>query len=300
MTAAGIETKKITRQELATLMVGREVIFSLDKKPKEIGEVVLEVKDLGAENDKGLPALQGISFEVRSGEIVGMAGVAGNGQSELAEVLSGMRVCQSGRILLNDVDISNKSPRFRIKQGLGYIPEDRTHVGTAPSLSVTDNVIMKKYRQPPIARGLMIDQTEATSFANDLKNEYDIIVPTVETPVRLLSGGNLQRVILAREISGEPALMIAMQPTRGLDVGAIEGVRRVLLEQSDSGAAILLVSEELEELLTLSDRLFVIYEGQIMGEITIDPESGPSMDIETIGLMMTGTRLEKIQAEGAA
>ena len=300
MTAAGIETKKITRQELATLMVGREVIFSLDKKPKEIGEVVLEVKDLGAENDKGLPALQGISFEVRSGEIVGMAGVAGNGQSELAEVLSGMRVCQSGRILLNDVDISNKSPRFRIKQGLGYIPEDRTHVGTAPSLSVTDNVIMKKYRQPPIARGLMIDQTEATSFANDLKNEYDIIVPTVETPVRLLSGGNLQRVILAREISGEPALMIAMQPTRGLDVGAIEGVRRLLLEQSESGAAILLVSEELEELLTLSDRLFVIYEGQIMGEITIDPESGPSMDIETIGLMMTGTRLEKIQAEGAA
>jgi simple sugar transport system ATP-binding protein len=229
-----------------------------------------------------------------------MAGVAGNGQSEMAEVLSGMRVCQRGRILLNDVDISNKSPRFRIKQGLGYIPEDRTHVGTAPSLSVTDNVIMKKYRQPPIARGLMIDQTEATSFANDLKNEYDIIVPTVETPVRLLSGGNLQRVILAREISGEPALMIAMQPTRGLDVGAIEGVRRLLLEQSDSGAAILLVSEELEELLTLSDRLFVIYEGQIMGEVTIDPESGPSTDIETIGLMMTGTRLEKIQAEGAA
>lgn len=300
MTAAGIETKNITRQELANLMVGREVIFSLDKQIKETGEVVLAVKDLEAENDKGLPALQGISFEVRSGEIVGMAGVAGNGQSELAEVLSGMRACGKGQILLNNVDISNKSTRFGINLGLGYIPEDRTHVGTAPNLSVTDNVIMKMYRQAPIARGWMIDQTEATHFAKDLKDEYDIIVPSVESPVRLLSGGNLQRVILAREISGKPALMIAMQPTRGLDVGAIEGVQRLLLEQRDAGAAILLVSEELEELLTLSDRLFVIYEGQIMGEVTVDPDSGPSTDIETIGLMMTGTRLEQIQAEGAA
>jgi ABC-type uncharacterized transport system ATPase subunit len=300
MTAAGIETKEITRQELATLMVGREVIFSLEKQPKELGDVVLEVEDLEADNDKGLPALQGISFEVRSGEIVGLAGVAGNGQSELAEVLSGMRACTAGLILLNGMDVTKKSTRYGINQGIGYIPEDRTHVGSAPNLSVTDNVIMKKYRQPPIARGLMIDQTEATSFANDLKDAYDIIVPTVDTPVRLLSGGNLQRVILAREISGEPALMIAMQPTRGLDVGAIEGVRRLLLEQRDADAAILLVSEELEELLALSDRLFVIYEGQIMGEVPIDPVKGPSTDIETIGLMMTGTSLVQIQAEGVA
>jgi simple sugar transport system ATP-binding protein len=300
MSAAGIETSKITRQELANLMVGREVIFSLDKQPKAAGKVVLSVIDLEAENDKGLPALQGISFEVSSGEIVGMAGVAGNGQSELAEVLSGMRACSKGKILLNEVDISNKSTRDGIKQGLGYIPEDRTHVGTAPNLSVTDNVIMKKYRQSPIARGWMIDQAEAIQFANELKDDYDIIVPTVETPVRLLSGGNLQRVILAREISGEPALMLAMQPTRGLDVGAIEGVQRLLLEQRDAGAAILLVSEELEELLTLSDRLLVIYEGQIMGEVTIDPQSGPSADIETIGLMMTGTPLEQIETEGVA
>ena len=300
MTAAGIETKEITRQELATLMVGREVIFSLEKQPKELGDVVLEVEDLEADNDKGLPALQGISFEVRSGEIVGLAGVAGNGQSELAEVLSGMRACTAGQILLNGMDVTKKSTRYGINQGIGYIPEDRTHVGSAPNLSVTDNVIMKKYRQSPIARGLMIDQTEATSFANDLKDAYDIIVPTVDTPVRLLSGGNLQRVILAREISGEPALMIAMQPTRGLDVGAIEGVRRLLLEQRDTDAAILLVSEELEELLTLSDRLFVIYEGQIMGEVAIDPVKGPSTDIETIGLMMTGSSLEQIQAEGVA
>ena len=298
-TASGLKTSEITRQELATLMVGREVIFSLSKQFREPGGVVLSVDDVHAENNKGLPALRGISFQVHSGEIVGIAAVAGNGQSELAEVLSGMRECQRGRILLKEVDISNKTTRFGIKLGLGYIPEDRTHVGTAPNLSVTDNVIMKKYRLPPIARGLMIDQTKATRLANDLKDEYDIIVPTVETPVRLLSGGNLQRVILAREISGEPTLMIAMQPTRGLDVGAIEGVRRLLLEQRDAGAALLLVSEELEELLILSDRLFVIYEGQIMGEVTIDPESGPTTDIETIGMMMTGTRLDQVQAEGA-
>ncbi len=300
VTAAGLKTIEISRQELATLMVGREVIFQLDKQPKEPGEVVLNVDQVYAENDKGLPALSGISFQVHAGEILGLAGVAGNGQSELAEVLSGLRDCEKGRIQLRGIEISNQSARYSINRGLGYIPEDRTHVGTAPNLSVTDNVIMKKYRQAPIARGLRIDQTEATRFANQLKDEYDIIVPSVESPVRLLSGGNLQRVILAREISGEPALMIAMQPTRGLDVGAIEGVQRLLLEQRDAGAAILLVSEELEELFSLSDRLLVIYEGQIMGEVVVDPHHGPSMDIETIGLMMTGTRQDQIQMEGAS
>ena len=151
---------------------------------------------------------------------------------------------------------------------------------------------MKSYRRPPIARGWMIDTTEATHFATGLKETYDIMVPSVETPVRLLSGGNLQRVILAREISGKPALMVAMQPTRGLDVGAIEGVHRILLEQREAGAAILLISEELEELLSLSDRVYVIYEGKIMGEMQ-------DSDIDKIGLMMTGTPLDQIQTKGA-
>jgi simple sugar transport system ATP-binding protein len=160
-------------------------------------------------------------------------------------------------------------------------------------LSVTDNVIMKKYRRPPIARGLMVDMNVATDFAEGLKDEYDIIVPTVETPVRLLSGGNLQRVILAREISGEPAFLLAMQPTRGLDVGAIEGVQRLLLAQREAGAALLLVSEELDELLALSDRVCVIYEGELMGEVFDD-------DVDVISQMMTGTHLEEIQTTGAA
>jgi ABC-type uncharacterized transport system ATPase subunit len=167
-------------------------------------------------------------------------------------------------------------------------------VGTSPNLSVTDNVIMKQYRRAPIARNAMLNIPAATRFANRLKEDYDIIVPNVETPVRLLSGGNLQRVILAREISGQPSLLVAVQPTRGLDVGAIEGVHRLLLAQRDAGAATLLISEELEELLSLSDRVFVIYEGRIMGEVQIGltEPSGPL--IEKVGLMMTGTLLEQI------
>jgi simple sugar transport system ATP-binding protein len=181
--------------------------------------------------------------------------------------------------------------RSVIDAGVSHVPEDRTHVGSAPNLSITDNIILKSYRETPIAKGWSIDQIEATGRAEDLREEYDIMAPSVETPARLLSGGNLQRLILAREISSEPALMIAMQPTRGLDVGAIEGVQRLLLAQRENGAAILLVSEELEELRTLSDRIYVIYEGEIMGEVS-------EADSETIGLMMTGTRLEDIEMVG--
>jgi general nucleoside transport system ATP-binding protein len=293
VTAAGIPTQQTSRQELARLMVGRDVVFHLDKKPKEPGEIILSVEDVHAENDKGLPAVRGVSFEVRSGEIVGLAGVAGNGQSELAELISGLRKCTQGCVKLNGEVICNQSALYGIQHGLAYIPEDRTHVGSAPNLSVTDNVIMKNYRKEPIARGWMIDMGTARDFAQELKEAYEIIVPNLETPVRLLSGGNLQRVILAREISGKPAMMIAVQPTRGLDVGAIEGVHRLLLAQRDAGAAILLISEELEELLALSDRTLVIYEGKIMGEVK-------ETEMETIGLMMTGTPLEQIKAQGAS
>jgi ABC-type uncharacterized transport system ATPase subunit len=292
VTAPGFEMGDTTRQELARLMVGRDVVFRLDKKEREPGALVLSAEGIHAENDKGLPALRGVSLTVRAGEIVGVAGVAGNGQRELAQVISGLRACTRGDVKLNGVEIGCLSIRNRIRHGLGYIPEDRTHVGTAPNLSVTDNLIMKKYRRPPIARGWMVDMNAATNFAEKLKDDYDIIVPNVETPVRLLSGGNLQRVILAREISGEPAFLLAMQPTRGLDVGAIEGVHRLLLSQREAGSAVLLVSEELEELLALSDRIYVIYEGEIMGEVH-------NHDVEKIGLMMTGTPLEKIQISGA-
>lgn len=302
VSSAGVKTEGTTKKDLAELMVGREVLFRLEKTAKQAGEKILEIDTISAINDKGLPALNGVSLHIRSGEIVGLAGVAGNGQRELAEVITGTRqptsgcVRMHGRVLVGEgceEPGGAKTIRAVIEAGVSHIPEDRTHVGTAPNLSVTDNAIMKGYRKAPIARGWSIDGPTAKAYAQGLKEAYDIMVPTVETQARLLSGGNLQRLILAREISSEPKIMIAMQPTRGLDVGAIEGVQRLLLEQRENGAAILLVSEELDELFSLSDRIYVIYEGEIMGETTQEIP-------EQIGLMMTGTRLEEIESSGEA
>jgi simple sugar transport system ATP-binding protein len=292
VTDANVLTTETSKQDLARLMVGREVLFNLKKIDQEPGEPVLEVDNLQANNDKDLPALRGVSLSVRAGEIVGLAGVAGNGQAELAEVITGIRPPTSGcvrvhgRVLVGEG--CEESPRQNtvravIETGVSHIPEDRTHVGTAPNLSITDNVIMKGYRQTPIARGWSIDRSHARDHAENLQKDYNILAPDVDTHARLLSGGNLQRLILAREISSQPKLMIAMQPTRGLDVGAIEAVQNLLLGQRTNGAAILLVSEELDELISLSDRIYVIYEGEIMGETR---EGDP----ERIGLMMTGTR----------
>ena len=296
VSAANVPVKGTTKQELANLMVGREVFFDLQKEEQTPGDIVLEVENIKAENDKGLHALKGLSIHVRSGEIVGLAGVAGNGQAELAEVITGLRAPTGGRVIVHGetligegAETKNEAQSVRkiIDARVSHVPEDRTHVGTAPNLSITDNVIMKNYRIPPISKRWSVDKIEARQYAGSLKDSYDIIVPTVETQARLLSGGNLQRLILAREMSSEPDLMIAMQPTRGLDVGAIEGVQRLLLEQRKHGAAILRVSEELEELIALSDRVYAIYEGEIMGELA-------DADAETLGLMMTGTPLSEI------
>ncbi|MBC8507071.1 MAG: ABC transporter ATP-binding protein [Chloroflexi bacterium] len=293
VTSSGVPTADVTRADLARMMVGREVVFRIDKKDVEIGDVVLSVEGLKADNEKGLPALRGVDLNVHAGEIVGLAGVAGNGQSELSETLAGLREALDGKVMVHGEDVTNKSVKSGIRQGISLVPADRTLVGTAPNLSVTDNVIMKNYDQSPIGHGWMVNSTEAGNYATELKDDYDIMVPTIDTSVRLLSGGNLQKVILAREISSDPKLMIAVQPTRGLDVGAIEGVQKLLLEQRESGAAILLISEELEELLSLSDRIYVIYEGEIMGEVL-------DGDIDKIGQMMTGTRLEQIDTQGDA
>jgi len=285
VTASGIKPAETSVADLAHLMVGRTVFLGVDKEPQQPGEVVLSVEGVSAENDKGLPALRNVSFEVRAGEILGIAGVAGNGQRELAEVITGLRKCNSGHVIVRGQEISNQSARIAIEGGVAHIPEDRREMGTAPNLSITDNLILKAYRKPPIARGLAIDHLVAEKHARELKDRYQIIAPSVETAVRFLSGGNLQRVILAREISAGPGLMIAMQPTRGLDVGAIEGVQRLILDLRRSGTAILLVSEELDEILSLSDRVAVLYDGQIVGEIA---GSVCDEDRDRIGLMMTG------------
>jgi simple sugar transport system ATP-binding protein len=248
---------------------------------------VLEIRSVEARNDRDLPALRGISLSARAGEIVGIAGVAGNGQSELAEVITGLREATAGRVLVHDEEITNRPATAAIDHGVAHIPADRTGVGTAPNLSVADNLIMKSYRHPPVGHGWAISSTETRKQAETLVSEYDVKTPDIDTPARLLSGGNLQKLILAREISMQPQAIVAVYPTRGLDVGAIESVHRLLIEGRERGAAILLISEELDELLSLADRIAVIYEGQIMGEVPPDDSR-----IADIGLMMAGTRAE--------
>jgi len=288
VTAEGQPLADLTRSDLARLMVGRDVVFTVEKKPRTPGDVGLNVDNVHADNDKGVPALKGVSLQIRSGEIVGIAGVAGNGQRELAQVIAGLREC-TGSVTINNEEVGNHPPIRAIRSGVSYVPADRNKVGSAPNLSITDNTIMKNYRQQPIGNGWSINFTTARENARNLKDRYAILAPSVETQARKLSGGNLQKVILAREISSQPKMMIAVQPTRGLDVGAIESIQRLLLDQRDEGTAILLVSEELEELLSLSDRIAVIYEGEIMGVISAD-----EADIDQVGLMMTGTRLSEL------
>jgi simple sugar transport system ATP-binding protein len=282
VTAAGVPAAGATRADLSRLMVGREVIESLERTTFQPGPVVLSIREVRAENDKFLPALRGISLDVRSGEILGIAGVAGNGQSELAQVVTGLRPFD-GFIEIDGVPYAGRSAHEAIRLGIAHVPEDRTGVGSAPDLSVSDNLIMKSYRKPPIAHGWAIDVAAARRSASSLKDEYSITAPSIDTEARLLSGGNLQRLILAREIDSKPKLMVAVQPTRGLDVGAIEAVHRLLLDRREAGAATLFISEDLDELLAVTDRIAVIYEGLILG--TFETKDA---DVHQIGLLMTG------------
>jgi len=278
-----LDTQDTTKDGLARLMVGKDVLFQFEKEDQEPGEVVLEVDDLRAANDKGLPALKGISFQVRSGEIVGIAGVAGNGQRELAEAITCLRPVKRGQIKVMGQDITNCAPRQAINAGLSHIPGDRLGRGLAGNLPVSDNLVMKMYRKPPVASGPLVNYQRVNTFSHRLVDNYDIITPSIKTMSRSLSGGNQQKVVLAREIDASSGALVAVNPTRGLDVGATEAVRRELLIQRDQGAAILLISGDLDELLQITDRLLVIYEGEIMG--TVDTERA---DVDQIGLMMAG------------
>ena len=291
VTAERMDLQNFTRESLASLMVGREVIFNLHKCDQAAGPEVLRLEDVSALNNKNLPALRNVDLELHEGEILGIAGVAGNGQSELVETITGLRPC-SGRIWLEGRDIANRPPSFSISQGLAHIPEDRIGVGSAPNLSLTSNIIMKRFDQKPVSQKWQLNYMAADKLAGGLKTEYDIQAPSVQTQARKLSGGNLQKLILARELSSTPRMVVAMQPTRGLDVGAIESVQQLLLNQRAQGTAILLVSEDLDELLSLSDRIAVMYEGQIVGTVCTG-----EFDINQIGLMMTGTPLGDLPAK---
>ncbi|MBN2556183.1 MAG: ABC transporter ATP-binding protein [Anaerolineales bacterium] len=282
---SNVDTKDTSREELARLMVGREVLFRLEKADCKPGEIALEVQGLRADNDKGLPALRDVGFCICRGEILGVAGVAGNGQRELAEVITGLRRLRGGSVVVNGIDITNASPREAINAGVSHIPGDRLGMGLAPNLPVSDNLVMKAYRQPPLAKGMLLNNSQLGSFARRLIELFSIATPGPETPARLLSGGNQQRVVLAREIEASRGVMIAVNPSRGLDVGATESVRKSLLAEREKGAAILLVSEELDELTQLSDRIIVFFEGEVMGVVRADEAVA-----EEIGLMMAGEK----------
>ena len=280
---ATVPAAGMTKPELASLMVGREVLFTLDKEPATPGASRLCLQNVHALDNKGLPALRDLSLTVREGEIVGIAGVAGNGQRELAEVISGMRPTTRGILEVGTDKVTDSPPIVMIEAGIAYVPEDRSATGSAPNLSVAENLVLKSYRKGPIGGRIFMSRRAMRARAQQLIQQYDIATPSGETPSRKLSGGNLQKVILAREISSNPQVIVASYPTRGLDIGATENVRNVLLEQRDRGAAVLLISEDLDEVFALSDRIAVLYEGQIVGEVP-----GAEATRELVGLMMAG------------
>jgi general nucleoside transport system ATP-binding protein len=277
------KTTETNPRDLARLMVGREVLFRLDKQPAQPGSPVLVLRDVHATNDKALPALSGVSLEVRQGEILGIAGVAGNGQQELAEVITGLRHIKAGELWINDADLTNCTPLQAITSGVSHIPADRIGMGSVGDMPVADNIAMKGYRTTPLSKRGVLKRQRIVEFARRMIEAFQISTPAPQTHVKFLSGGNIQKTILAREIDACAALLIAVYPSRGLDVGATESVRRRLIEQRDAGRGVLLISEDLDELLSVADRIAVLYEGRVMGTVDAD-----SADRETLGLLMAG------------
>jgi len=274
-----------TPRSLAALMVGREVDLASrhEREQKPGDEVVLELEGVHAGGDRGGEALKGVSLRLRSGEIVAVAGVAGNGQRELAETISGMRIPSAGTIRVGTRVLRPGDPRDAIRAGVAHIPEDRLGTGLAPSLSIARNAALKTYRSPPISRGPLLAVRRMGELALQLIRRYGVQAPGPETPARNLSGGNLQKLMLGREFQGEPRVLIAAQPTRGLDVGAIETVHAYLREAAAKGLAVLLISEDLDEILVLADRVTVMYEGAIVGELDVGAAT-----VEEIGYLMAG------------
>jgi simple sugar transport system ATP-binding protein len=283
-----LSPREASVESLAAMMVGRPVLLRVDKGPAQPGEVVLRVDNLRVPSDRGLPAVDGLSLEVRAGEIVGVAGVQGNGQTELVEALSGLRAPASGSISLLGRDVTRSSPRQLVDSGEAHIPEDRQKHGLVLSYPVADNLVLRTYERPPFARGVRIVRDAIVRFAQRLAQEFDIRARSVGVSAATLSGGNQQKVIVAREFTRGGRLLVAAQPTRGVDVGSTEFIHRKLVSARDSGMAVLLVSAELDEVLSLADRIAVMYRGKVAG--VLEPnEATPEM----LGYMMaTGHRRE--------
>jgi len=276
-----------TEEGLARMMVGREVLLRVEKAPSEPGEPLLRVTDLSVRDDRGLEAVRGVSLDVRAGEIVALAGVDGNGQSELIDAITGLRRPAEGRVEVAGRDVTAKGVRESLDAGEAHIPEDRHLRGLVLDFTLAENLALHDFRKPPASKRGWLFPRRLVEKARRLLTEYDVRGGGPQTPASSLSGGNQQKVVVAREIDRDPQVLIAAQPTRGLDVGAIEFVHRRLVEERDEGRAILLVSLELEEVLSLADRILVMFEGKIVGEY------GPDTTSEDLGLAMTGVTRER-------
>jgi simple sugar transport system ATP-binding protein len=280
-----VDTDRVTRADLAESMVGREVLFSVDRESRRPGEAVLSTSDLRAEDERGVTTLDGVDIEVRENEVVGVAGVSGNGQRELAECLVGLREPTTGAVAVDGDDLTGAGPKAFIDRGVSFVPEDRHRYGCAPDLSVMHNAAAKVYRGEEFGNAGLLDYGRVRAYAETLVEEFDVrgVGQVDGVAAGDLSGGNLQKLVLGRELHRDPRALVAHQPTRGVDVGAIESIRTRLLDQRDAGTGVLLLSEDLDELFDLSDRLCVLYEGRVVFETT-PAETTP----EAVGLWMTG------------
>lgn len=287
------DVKTTTEQEMAEMMVGRQVDFSVEKEPARVGNVVLDIKDLHMKSSKGHDVVKGISINVREGEIHGIVGIEGNGQTDLVYGITGLKKISSGSVFLNGVDITNFSVKNRIEGGIGHIPEDRHKHGLVLEFTLEDNLVLHNYNVKPFARNGVIVKKEVRSNALKLTEDFDIRSSRGATSItRQMSGGNQQKAIIARELSKNPDVLLAVQPTRGLDIGAIESIHKKLIEERDKGKAVILVSLEIDEVLDICDRISVIYDGKITGEV--DPKQ---TDENEIGLYMSGSKKEDARNE---
>ncbi|MCB0043918.1 MAG: ABC transporter ATP-binding protein [Caldilineaceae bacterium] len=278
----------VTRSELARMMVGRDVLLERMKGPAiQASRNGLQLDRVAARGILGNKALDDVTLTVKAGEILGVAGVSGNGQRELAEVIAGLRPVEQGSVVKSGDDVTAWSPAQRTAAGLAYIPEERMHDGVIQSFSVADNLVLQDHTRPPLSRGIFLNFPAISRFSRRLVEEFRVKTPSIDTPVKSLSGGNIQKLILARELARNPDVLVAAQPTRGVDIGATEYIHNRLLAQRGQGTATLLISEDLDEILALSDRIAVIYEGRIMGVVDRD-----ATNAEELGLMMAGVTAE--------
>lgn len=286
-----IETVEIagaTNQDLAEMMVGRSVSFKTEKAPAQPKDIVLSIKDLEVNENRGVPAVKGLSLDVRAGEIVGIAGIDGNGQSELIQAITGLRKVKAGSISIKNKNVVGLRPRQITEMSVGHVPEDRHRDGLVLDMMISENLALQTYYKQPLSKNGVLNYQNITSFAKKLMEEFDVRAASELVPAKALSGGNQQKAIIAREINRDPDLLIVSQPTRGLDVGAIEYIHKRLIEERDNGKAVLVVSFELDEILNVSDRIAVIHDGKIQG--IVKPED---TDKQELGILMAGGHVEK-------